>query len=89
MELFIWINGQHIKKIEHDPRTKCVGHRLILRGMTLFLVCITNVSAVDTFEQSFFSGKSVFIKFIIIIILCFDFNFFSPDAYFSLDLTVA
>ena len=29
-----WIIGQHIKKNEQDPRTKCVGHHLIWRGMT-------------------------------------------------------
>ena len=29
LDLFIWIIGQHTKKIEQDPRTKCVGHHLI------------------------------------------------------------
>ena len=42
----------------------------ILSSFIMFLVCITNeCTAVNTLEQSVFSGKSVSIKYIIIIII--------------------
>ena len=41
----------------------------LLSSFIMFLVCITNVPAVNTLEQSFFAGKSVYINFFIIIII--------------------